>query len=350
MITFINKYLGWRNWAVFQYNSIFENLFVIFYIIIRNQFFSAGIFLDTVLFLLFSVFSTTYGYLINDFADVELDQKHGKPNTFANDSKVISILIITSVFALSVIAAVNFIGRREFLIAWIFWFLISTFYSLPPFRLKERGRIGLIFVVMAQRLIPILMVFFVFNLERLWEMILLGCYIFLRGTASDLNHQIDDFHKDASTSTQTSAVAMGLAHSQNLLRIVLTLEKIFLAVFLSSGLYFLASMNGLAYVFLTILVLLYLGALAYSVVIQFKSGSGVDINPFKIGDKNVFQFLHHAYPSVILPFGLNLIITPYQPLFGLILIFQLLMRRMFSIAYLKQSFIGQNFRKLQRNG
>ena len=130
MFSFIQKYLGWRNWAVLVYNSIFENLFVIFYIALRTTSYNLGYILDIILFLAFSMFSTTYGYLINDFSDVDLDKKHGKNNTFAEDSKFKSILIILLFFILSIVCGYPFIENYAFLPLWVAWMFISTFYSL----------------------------------------------------------------------------------------------------------------------------------------------------------------------------------------------------------------------------
>ncbi len=39
-INFLNKYFGWRNWAVLNYNSVAENIFLIFYICLKVQLFS----------------------------------------------------------------------------------------------------------------------------------------------------------------------------------------------------------------------------------------------------------------------------------------------------------------------
>ncbi len=158
MITFVNRYLGWRNWAVVRYNSIFENLFVIFYIALHLQDFSNAFLTDIFLFLLFSVFSTTYGYLINDYADMELDKAHGKPNTFSADSSSKALIICLLFLVLSVFFGLPFSDNAAFALLWLAWIVISTFYSLPPMRLKERGLTGIVFVIAAQRVIPIFLV------------------------------------------------------------------------------------------------------------------------------------------------------------------------------------------------
>ena len=93
MLNTITKYFGWRNWAVFQYNSIFENLFILFAILLLNGQTSLAVLIDILVFVLFSILSTSYGYLINDFADRELDAQHQKANTFSDDSTKKAILV-----------------------------------------------------------------------------------------------------------------------------------------------------------------------------------------------------------------------------------------------------------------
>lgn len=341
----IQKYLGWRNWAVFRYNSIFENLFVILYIMLRQQNFSGANLLDILLFLLFSVFSTSYGYLINDFSDVDLDRRHGKPNTFANQSKGSALVVLLIVVLISALLAWRFIENKYFPALWIVWLVISTCYSLPPLRLKERGRLGLFFVVLAQRFLPILIVFAVFQFSEIWEMILLGVYVFFRGASSDLNHQLEDYFHDRKTATQTSAVVMGAEHGRRLLQFFLEMEKWLLAAIIIVSLFRFSYLDIPIFAFLVLMSILYLGALLFSYIQVIRTRGAVDVNPFHGGEKNIFQFLHHAYPSVILALGLNLIVMRYNFLFTSLLIIQLLLRQMFSIQVIRQSFIFQSLKK-----
>ncbi len=334
----IKKYLGWRNWAVFQYNSIFENLFVVFSIILFNGKTQPIVVGDIFLFILFSILSTSYGYLINDFADKELDARHHKPNTFSEDSTVKALTIISIIFIISVSTALRFIHQPYFVGLWVLWFLLSTFYSLPPFRLKEHGPIGLLAAVTAQRFIPILMVFSVFAPVQKSYFWIAAVYVFFRGLSSDLNHQLTDYSNDIQTDTQTFAVKTGLRRGLKILRFSLETEKLLLSVVLFYTMYELRTIDYYLQLFLTTLLLLYFIAYFYSMYLIITKKE-TDANPFKPDQRNIFQFLHHSYPSVILPLGLNSILCVLNPWFISLLAFQIWIRNLFSIKLFRQSFI-----------
>jgi len=339
MWVFIQKYFGWRNWAVFQYNSILENLFVFFYIAFRIPDHSAFFLLKIFLFIFFSLFSTTYGYLINDLADVELDRIHGKANTFADVSSLKAAAVTGFFFLLSTVFAFPFWLNRWFLILWASWFLISSFYSLPPLRLKERGKLGLLLVVSAQRLLPVLLVFSAFNFSYGWEIAGISFYVFLRGLSSDINHQLIDYQNDLKTRTKTFAVTTGHETVQKIFRWVLELEKIFLFLILAFFLTILHPRFLLAYYITAFLSVFYLIAYLSSHYLLWKRKIPVDVNPFQTNGKNIFQLLHHSYPSVILPLGLNVAILPLNWFYILLLLFQMALRRLFSIRVVTQSYV-----------
>lgn len=349
MWTFIKKYLGWRNWAVLTYNSIFENLFVIFYIGLRTLDYSDDFLINIFIFLLFSIFSTSYGYLINDYADIDLDKEHGKDNTFENDSKPKAFLISLLFLTLSVFAGLRFSDNQNFALLWLFWIMITTFYSLPPIRLKERGKIGLLFVVFAQRLIPILLVFTAFNFEIGWELVLLAVYVFFRGVSSDINHQLEDYENDITTGTSTFTVEQGKKKVRAILRFSLEAEKILL---LSILFYFINSLSYLDIIPLFILIVsmvLYGGMYFYSFALILNKKVN-DVNPFKSSGSSIFQFLHHSFPSVIFAITLNMMMIYYSWKFVVIFILLGLFRGVFSPTMIKNSFIFKFFTKVVKRG
>ncbi len=344
MILFVKKYFGWRDWAVLVYNSIFENIFVLFYILLRDQKTGMEQLAQVVIFLLFSMFSTTYGYLINDYADMELDKMHGKNNTFSGDSKGRALVVTMLFLFLSVITGWFFSDHMDFLAVWFIWIFISSFYSLPPLRFKERGKPGLLLVVLAQRLLPILLVFTAFGFARIGEIILLAAYVFFRGLSSDVNHQLEDYENDRKTNTGTFAVSTGLALAQKVLRFSLEMEKILLAVILALFLYVFADFDLLPLMLLVATVLLYYGVWFYAIFLAARH-PGLDTNPFK-GRGNVFQLLHHSYPSVILSLVFCLIVSYFNPAFLILFVLLALVRRLFSWQLIKSTFIYRTLSKV----
>jgi len=346
MWAFIKKYFGWRDWAVLVYNSIFENLFVLLYILVREQKWTTQDLTATIVFLLFSMFSTTYGYLINDYADMELDRRHGKSNTFENDSRGRALWITMLFLFLSVATGWYFSDRMTFLELWLAWIFISTFYSLPPLRFKERGKPGLLLVVLAQRLLPVLLVFTAFDFHRTGEMVLLAVYVFFRGISSDVNHQVEDYENDIKTGTSTFAVSSGRRVARGMLRFSLEMEKVLLLIVLLYITHALAWMDFLPLLCWLLTVLLYVGMLLFGYKQQWVDQK--DPNPFS-HPGTVFQFLHHSYPSVILSLVLSLILVYFEPVFILLFIFLLWVRRVFSLEMIKKSFVYNVIRKAGRD-
>lgn len=204
------KYLRWRNWAFFEYNSITENVFLFFYLILRSQYGGFGLIGEFLLFYLFSAVSTSFGYFVNDLGDRDLDRLHKKPNVFESDSGSRSVTVVVTAALLSIISGAFFFKSGYFAPLYILWFFLTSFYSLPPIRFKERGLIGLMAVVPAQRIIPALLLISVFGRFDQLDWIVVVVYTAIRGLMSDVHHQIQDYHHDRSTNTTTCVVRSGI--------------------------------------------------------------------------------------------------------------------------------------------
>ncbi len=339
IVCFINHYFGWRNWSVLHYNSVTENVFLIFYIALRDHLYSVSFIEDFFIFIIFSMFSTTYGYLINDFADRELDALHGKDNTFKNDSAWKAGIIVAVFLVLSLIAGMKFLENRLFLPLWICWFFTATFYSLRPIRLKERGWIGLLFVVIAQRVLPTLLIFAAFKHLEAVDMLVFTSYIFARGLSSDLNHQLEDYQKDNMTGTETYAKKTGLTRAENAFRFTLEAEKIFLIPCLIIAHVRLSHLQLYGIPLLLPLLIGYLILYGQSLK-QLSSKNGpIDVNPFIPGRKDIFQFIHHTFPSVLLPLYFLLILIFNDLIFSIPLIMFIAYRKIYSMDLIRNSYL-----------
>ena len=345
----ITKYLGWRNWAVLNYNAVFENLFVIFYIALTDARYSNQFVVNTLVLIIFSIFATTYGYLINDFSDIELDRLHGKTNTFENDSKPKAVAVILLVTILSIISCYPFWENTYFVIWAVSWFVIATFYSLKPIRLKERGTVGIIFVVMAQRVLPALIIFSVFHFNHWLDITLLLLYILFRGFSSDVNHQLSDYHKDRATGTTTFAVSKGYRRVAKAFYFSLNAERILLGLILIRLMLILHLQNIWLNALFYALVALYFIALAVHYIKGLKDSEERRANPFEQNKRNLVQFLHHAFPSVGLPVGLNIILLfKYFPFFWILLI-QIMAKRLYSIDIIRNNFLIRTLAKFLKS-
>jgi len=350
MIFFIRRYFGWRNWAVFVYNSIFENMFVLFFIALRQRNYSNDFIIDFFLFLLFSSFCTTYGYLINDLCDKELDRLQGKDNTFRDDSPLKSGMIVALFLLLSIVVSVRFVGNPFFVLLFVVWVCITSAYSMKPFRLKERGKVGLLFVVIAQRVLPALIVFSAFNYNEWLNVVVLTTYIFFRGLSSDVNHQLEDYQNDLRTGTDTYAIQAGQEKTRRILRLSLEMEKGLLIVCLALFSLQLPTPAIVGIPFIIPIVLTGATLCGAAWVKIMRGGRNIDINPFVPGRRDIFQFIHHGFPAVLLPLYLLLVLIYESRLFIIILCFFIIFRRLYSPELLCNNFLAKILSRIVHNG
>jgi len=333
MTKFINKIFGWRHWAIFTYNAINENFFIVLFIILSVKNYSNQYLTDVFLFFLLSFFSTSYGYLINDFADRKLDMEQGKPNTFANMSNRQSILSVSIVLGLANLLAIYFFDRSGFVLLWLLWLFLSTFYSIPPIRLKERGFPGLIVVVLAQRVLPVLLLLLALEYRNILDMTLLTIYVMLRGFSSDLNHQMEDYRADNLSDVQTFVVRTGIEKSSKIFKAILEIEKLFLFVILfrliQVSQYYLISLP---------IILLYTVFYGYGEWLILHNRWS---NPFNPSTKNIFQFLHHAFPTAVLPLLICGILIFLNINYLWLLLVLSATRQLFSIRIWRESYPAQ---------
>ncbi len=226
MMQKIFHFLSRRNWGIIRYNSTFQNLAALMYLVIVWRQFS---FIDIgkiFSFFFFSLFMTGYGYFVNDLSDVDLDRLHGKPNAFHNTSRTKSIIIVLSFLLIGLIFAVPFIHHPWFILCLAVWILIVSFYSLPPLRLKEKGLTGLAATIIGQQILPTALLLLSFSPGFDPALIFFLSLSAIRGISSDLSHQIRDWGNDVRTGTQTFVVQFGVLQSNWIYAWCLELERI----------------------------------------------------------------------------------------------------------------------------
>jgi len=293
------------------------------------------------IFIVLSIFSTTYGYLINDLADKKLDEQHGKENTFKQDRNLKAVLIVLLFFIISILFALPFRLNPYFTKLYILWLFISTFYSLPPLRFKERGKMGLLLVVLAQRVIPILLLFAALNFWQLPEIIIISVYILFRGLSSDINHQLSDYENDLRTGTKTSAVELGKDRLEKVFQYFLNIEKVLLlAVLFTLFLkYFTISYPG--FILFLFPFILYFLMYIFSIKIQIDNKNLDIVNPYRIENKNVFQILHQVFPNILLPFLLLIYLLKQNIYFFIFIGLYFVFYQLYRPETIKKSFLGK---------
>lgn len=160
----------------------------------------------TVAFFLYVSMFLAISYVVNDFADMEIDKKAGKAKVIAHMPKwgIWSSLIL-----------MGMLGNIPLLICadnkWIcsiiifLTFFLGLAYSTLGIRFKERGLLGLIECAFAQRCMPLLIIFVLVKTDVLMTAMLSGWMIlsFIDGLRYIIIHQVSDLENDIASGVET---------------------------------------------------------------------------------------------------------------------------------------------------
>jgi 4-hydroxybenzoate polyprenyltransferase len=104
-INSFKEFIRWNDWAIDKLPVFFT---ACFYLILKQPVISHIFILDFFIFVVFISCTAVYGYLINNFADLDIDLKQGKKNSLSNFSRTSQILIILLTLAGVLVSGVYF--------------------------------------------------------------------------------------------------------------------------------------------------------------------------------------------------------------------------------------------------
>ncbi len=151
----------------------------------------------------FSFLFYAVNYLINDYADLEIDRLAGKKKVIQLYSKRAVFILICSIALLATVLLLAMTGVRiaTAIMLLLSWFLGAS-YSVPGLRMKERGIWGVIVASFAQRNCCILVLATIVPISplvfTLWMVL-----SFANGIRYILIHQYIDLENDIKTGTST---------------------------------------------------------------------------------------------------------------------------------------------------
>lgn len=182
-----------------------------------------------------------FGYLTNDLADRKKDALAGKSNGTAHLSTV-SIVVLVITFL--VIANVPWMylptdGISAVLI--VSEIVLFVLYAFPPFRLKERGFLGVLTDALYAHVVPALLASWTFYLigERSYEgffyfAIALTIWQLFSGVRNIVSHHLKDYENDMASGTTTFATRHGKEKVSRLMsHIFIPLELLSFLAFLT---------------------------------------------------------------------------------------------------------------------
>jgi len=151
----------------------------------------------------FIFFYMAFSYVVNDYSDIEQDKACGKNKIIASMRKSVALAIIIALLCFSALFAVFAFGVSIYTtITLVVTYLLGSFYSIRPFRYKERGFIGLLECSFAQRCMPALLYLPIISFRNsvFWLVIVL---FFLIGLRYILIHQVIDYENDVKSEIHT---------------------------------------------------------------------------------------------------------------------------------------------------
>ncbi len=167
--------------------------------------------------LLISMIGTAgFGHYLNDLSDIEADKLAGKSNAATNHSILLRTAVITLFLLLSLLPWFIFLqpGLPHLFIACVL--LLFVFYSLPPFRLKNRAFAGALADMLYAHGIPALIVAFAV-IDKAGEggeylIALVFFWQVMVGLRNIAFHQVEDFEHDKIAGIKTWATQLGIEH------------------------------------------------------------------------------------------------------------------------------------------
>jgi 4-hydroxybenzoate polyprenyltransferase len=213
--------LGWAYLSVYLTETGFNESYVSF------------------LFIFVSITGTAgFGYFLNNWTDIHVDKKAGRPNSAAKLSTIQRLLLLTLLLALSVIPWIIIQSDIIVYLLIVSQIVLLTIYSVPPFRFKKNIWLCLIIDSLYSNVIFSIAVFLFFlDFEFSPVLLILTLFLFIRGLRNILVHQIHDRKTDRKSGIRTFVNVYGPARTSGLINyIILPVESvllILLTIFLS---------------------------------------------------------------------------------------------------------------------
>lgn len=212
-LEFVRELTRWDEWATSKMPLIFASTYhAILLLPTRKE----GLLVQMIELWLVLCLYAMFGYMINAWSDRTVDLAAGKRNALAKLSPALSLVLVNGVLLTCIGSTLGFYSDRSLLLLLFgLAFSLAAAYSMPPLRFKERGLIGMLASSIAQRVLPIAIVFVNFGT---WDatataLCILSGFIGMRYI---LVHQISDVKNDLVAGVQTVATTRGTSFLREL--------------------------------------------------------------------------------------------------------------------------------------
>jgi len=182
-----------------------------------------------------------FGYFINDLTDARQDALAGKPNGIAGLTKLQQLAILLFILLLAFLPWLYLPLRKSNAPFLILQFVLFILYSVLPFRLKERGFVGVLTDALYAHINPSLLAALTFIiitgksvLELRYYLLFLILWQLFLGIRNIVQHQITDKANDSNANVRTFVANTSFKEPSKLItHLVLPLELLSFILFFS---------------------------------------------------------------------------------------------------------------------
>lgn len=192
-----------------------------------------------ILFLLVAVIvGAIYVSVINDVTDIKEDLEAGKSNSMAKVPVPIRFALVAIILVFAMFFGYLLYPDLKSILFYTLAYVVFSLYSIRPFRLKERGLLGVACDAMGAHLFPALLLtanlihFMKVESPIFWFMAIAG-WSFLYGVRGILWHQFHDRENDLKSGTKTYATGIDPKDFKAVETIILSLELLGFMIFIS---------------------------------------------------------------------------------------------------------------------
>lgn len=206
-----------------------------------------------------------FGYLTNDLADRKKDLLAGKSNGTTELSVAAIWVLVAAFLAMAILPWLYLPLDRISLICIVTELALFVVYAFPPFRLKERGVLGVLTDSLYAHVVPGFLASWTFYLvggKQYEDFFLfagvLVAWQLISGTRNIISHHFKDFENDQKSGTKTFATGIGKDRVYTLMtRVLIPLEAVSAIAFLA------VAQMEMGFLFAVVLVFIGFAAINY---------------------------------------------------------------------------------------
>ena len=242
--------------------------------------------------ILLSIGIAGLGYVMNDIKDFKDDLQNNKPNLFNKFSKSQSVLLVVLFALLSIFPWLYLPTDKYTFYLLVIEFLLFFVYAFPPFRLKEKGFLGIITDALYAQVVPSLLAVYTFSkisntILNVKLIVLYSAWLLLVGIRNIIKHQVEDFDNDKNTKTKTFVTIYGIEYSKKIsLKYLFPIEFILFTSLL-------ITINTPYFIAL-------LGYLLYTTILFIKRNKTTEIDLFYFINTRIFNEFYEIHLPIIL--------------------------------------------------